>query len=484
MGSRVDSLHDIFGPSDSKDAGTRESTNVASSTSNLEEFDDIFGGSVDAVPRPPGGRDTSENKATDVDEASSAGGNAAAAAASLHTADFDNIFGDAPPVAEPQASTNKQGKQKTDAEEEEGGDVGVETNKGVDVKGGASAASGATVVATAAASAAGDAAGADREFLNFLYEDDRSNKGAAPTNSAPMAVAASPAVATALSIGAAVDEPSSAGDDNSESGSPLGEEASFLETPQAAPGQVERTGVSSPTSQFDSVPLGSPPLGMAIQGADETGIEGGPAAANAPAASSPASRAAFVRKEKVEVLRPLPDDPASALRELMVPDTVAGTAGSEEQGSGESTDDVGYVRRLCAATGGFLQPDLRPVVWSLLLGLGRKPEDAGFNKWREERRSNPSMSVAAATSAYKLDLRNDCLALARRLCVSGGGEAEGADGEAGSVGGNPDPEVLAVDIEEVRVGCVWQLLLLHHLLSYHGASRRRTGVTFEQIVEA
>lgn len=185
----------------------------------------------------------------------------------------------------------------------------------------------------------------------------------------------------------------------------------------------------------------------------------------------PSSEMCFVRKEKVEVLPPLPEDPASALRQLAFPETATSAAteaeggekagavsmasregGSDERGpaavaagAAAAASDVGYVRRLCAATGGFLPPDLRAVVWGLLLGLGRKPEDKGFVKWREARRRD-----GAATVAYMLDLKNDCLALARRLCddSSSGGGREGG----GGAGVKGSPEALAVDIEEVWYG--------------------------------
>lgn len=189
-------------------------------------------------------------------------------------------------------------------------------------------------------------------------------------------------------------------------------------------------------------------------GAAEPAVAESPADPSSPAPKPPAPES-FVRKEKVEVLRPLPDDPSAALRELMP--AADAVADSQEGGpaveAASEANDVGYIRRLCAATGGFLPPGLRAVVWSLLLGRGRRPVDEGFVRWRAQRRESPPSSLhGAATIAYKLDLRNDCLALARRLC-----DEDGAGGAAaGSGSARDDPEALALDIEEVCKCGVWK----------------------------
>ncbi|CBJ33932.1 conserved unknown protein [Ectocarpus siliculosus] len=261
-------------------------------------------------------------------------------------------------------------------------------------------------------------------------------------------------------LGSAGSPPS--GRKSPDSTSTLGEEGSFLEIPPAAvtsPFQALEEAVE-PDSRPASGPLEGSPPNLPIAEESTAAAAAAEAAASEPKPSSPVPTATletYVRKERAEVLRPLPDDPTAALREVAAPGVQPTEDGGDSQEEGTAAaDDVGYVRRLCAATGGFLPPDLRPVVWGLLLGRGRRPSDAGFLKWRARRREDLAAGAADAPAvSYKLDLRNDCLALARRLCDDdnvageneGGGADNGASGEGG--GAKKDPEALAFDIEEV-----------------------------------
>ena len=425
-------MDDIFG-SDSTE--TPAAPAPSTSTNNLEEFDDIFG---DGSATELGGAAS--------EQATSAAAGLAAAGGS-GTDEFDDIFGDS--AAEP-APVDSSSPVQDDAT---GGSIGI-TGAEDSAPGDAS-----TAAVTVASSSA---AGGDKEFLDFLYEEDvaaeKEPLPAAAGTEAPAAETEAPAVAGVMTTTAA-SSPARA-TRSPDSSSPLGEEGSFLEIP---------TAVASPSQpQAGSVsPLPESPL--SLHPASGTAAAGGPPTtsgssdekADSPAPGKPAALETFVRKEKVEVLRPLPDDPAAALREL-VPEAPAAEAGtgtaaaaatddSQEEGGTAVADDVGYIRRLCVATGGFLPPDLRPVVWSLLLGRGKRPADAAFVKWREQRRENPPSVAGVAAVPYKLDLRNDCLALARRLCDDAG-ENGGGGGGAGSAPGSArdDPEALALDIEEVR----------------------------------
>ncbi|CAM9364657.1 unnamed protein product [Discosporangium mesarthrocarpum] len=116
-------------------------------------------------------------------------------------------------------------------------------------------------------------------------------------------------------------------------------------------------------------------------------------------------------------------DPLEALRELLA-----------SEGGRDVPVEVEKVRGLCVATGRFLPHELRASVWGYLLGRGGKVE--------EEERVIPATSAAGMTVplghgvAYKLELKNDSLALAHRLCA-----------ECGNKGN--DPAVLAGEIEEV-----------------------------------
>ncbi|CAN0533784.1 unnamed protein product, partial [Ectocarpus sp. 12 AP-2014] len=255
-------------------------------------------------------------------------------------------------------------------------------------------------------------------------------------------------------LGSAGSPPS--GRTSPDSNSTLGEEGSFLEIPPTVTSPFQALEeVAEPDSRPASGPLEGSSLNLPL--AEESTATA--AAASEPKPSSPVPTATletYVRKERAEVLRPLPDDPATALREVASPGVQpTGDGGDSHEEGTAAADDVGYVRRLCAATGGFLPPDLRPVVWGLLLGRGRKPSDAGFLKWRAQRREELAAGAADAPAvSYKLDLRNDCLALARRLCDDenvagendGGGAGNGASYEEG--GAKKDPEALAFDIEE------------------------------------
>lgn len=455
----MDSLQDIFGPGDLKVAETPETTAVTSMTNNLDEFDDIFSSSTQtALPATAAAGEASRGAESTkgVAAASATGGDTAAV---LGSDDFDNIFGDAPPAAEvsPSKEQAEIGTDAGDATKRGGGDVDEAGSKEK-----LSAGPGAT------ASASEKAAGADREFLDFLYEDDGKQNKVVVAGALDGATSSAVAETGAAAVGG--DNLSAGRGGTGEAGSPLEGGASGPEAPPASSDRGS-SGTSSPPPRLDSIPLGSPTAvtfqAYGADNVDQEGMRNEPGDNPAEPPTQPPPLESYVRKERVEALRPLPDDPARALRELVAPEITAAVRageGSEGEGGGrgeevatESTEDVGYLRRLCAATGGFLPPDLRPVVWSLLLGLGRRPEDAGFVKWREERRAGASSAaVSAAGVAYKLDLRNDCLALARRLCDSSSSTSSAvvADGEEGgegkSAGGKEDPEALAVDIEEVR----------------------------------
>lgn len=424
-------MDDIFGPDPLET--TPETTVAPSSTNNnQEELDDIFGD----TPAAEDGEASSE-QGKDSSVGLAAGGSG--------TDEFDQIFGDSkkPIDAAVERPPDEDSRQK------EAAASSSPAAKEDSAKGSGAAATDAAGTSTA---------GGDKEFLDFLYEDDAEKK---PANANATAVAVEPEQVAPPSavepvVVAKTGTNDSIGPGSPDSTSPLGEEGSFLEIPAiASPSQarVASGGVLSPASSlFGSAPaLGSPPSAAATSAVKP----------NSPLRASPALHS-FVRKEKVEVLRPLPDDPAGALRELLVPEIQATAAAdaddSREEGAATTkpaADDVDYVRRLCAATGGFLPADLRPIVWSLLLGRGKKPVDPSFVKWQQQRRETPSSAGDTATAAYKLDLRNDCLALARRLCDDTGG-----NGVAGAVGSaKDDPEALALDIEEVCCRCMVRVVV-------------------------
>lgn len=432
MASRNDSLQDIFGPSDTKISETAtsalEGPSTAAITLDNQEFDDIFAsdGGTAHQPLPPSQsrgaeEDNPENGVVD----SSVLGSVSASTLSA-SEDLDNIFGGTP-LPTTATSSEQEGGGSRDAHKAEAERMTVTKEGGSQEphsKGNGSTATG------------------DKEFLEFLYEDDGNTKRVGSST------AASSAQGHYTTIGQ-----SSISDNCNNTTACEGKNA----TSEATTISPESVDASSQEHQTGSA-------------------EG----------STPES---FTRNQRSRELRPMPENPAIALRELFltprstVEDSDAG-ASSEEHGhpeaiptTSESTktseieeplagDDVGYVRRLCAAAGGFLSPELRPAVWSLLLGLGREPNGAGFAAWQSERRDNPDLQAAVSTAPYKIDLRNDCLALARQLCERGGGGiSKGSDGsyttgegeekgqeQGGDNKGKKDTEVLAVDIEEVGAG--------------------------------
>lgn len=433
-------MDDIFGPEPTEK--TPETAVAPTSTNNLEEFDDIFGGTPAAED---GGASSEQAKDSSVGLLPAAVGSG--------TDEFDDIFGDSkkPVDAAVERPPDEDGRRR---------EAAVSSSTVTDKDSGA-----------AAAAAAGTrTSGGEREFLNFLYEDDEEKKPRKPISTgapAPEAPPPAPSVVEPVAVvKSGARNPMRSG--SPDSTSPLGEEGSFLEIPTVASpsqAQVESGGVLSPASSrigSASLALGSPlnphpaPASAAAAEAEAATSETKP---ESPRPAPPALQS-FVRKEKVEVLRPLPADPAAALRELIAPELQATAAAPDADADADDSrekspaapadsaaDDVDYARRLCAATGGFLPADLRPAVWSLLLGRGKNPFDAGFVKWRQQRRETPPSAGDTTAFAHKLDLRNDCLALARRLC-----DGTGENGGAGAVGSaKGDPEALASDVEEVRM---------------------------------
>ncbi|CAM9417217.1 unnamed protein product, partial [Laminaria digitata] len=432
MASRVDSLQDIFGPSEPSGAEAVETApGVASSsatTTNLDEFDDIFASSTDDAPAPAApSRDDAvahdlKTKDTTTTPVTASSGTTDV---SPSTDDFEDIFGNAPPAtAEGLLSSSKE--QTGGKSDPAGGTTSDATNgeatqpaRSSDTKAVGTAGPGPSPapVAGGGSSAGGD----DSEFLNFLYDDDKKGKATAvavtPQADAEQAASLSPAGTTTTTT-STTGAGSAAAAAAAETGSALRSnptDASSPPTEKKTPslpseGPAGASGNSSPSSHLDSVPLGSPlaedsknapadttaaaAVAAAAERLEEAVKEGkldspspSPAMPPPPPPPPPSSEMCFVRKEKVEVLPPLPEDPASALRELALATAEPGAEGagaaasmaSREGGPGgrgpaAAASDVGYVRRLCAATGGFLPPDLRAVVWGLLLGLGKRPE--------------------------------------------------------------------------------------------------------------
>lgn len=484
MASRVDSLQDIFGPSESTKEQQPERTAANASTivnNDDVDFDDIFGGSKDE----DGDEDEAANAQKPEEAASSSAVPGRTSAGAVASSNFDDIFGDAPPA--PPATKKSEASSSTAQ-----ADSGSAKQPGDNATTGSSSkveASTRSDKGGAEADARRGAEEGDKEFLDFLYEGEDGGLNKAAATAAAPAAAAMP---TSTKLAPAVDGNP---EDSVPPPEPVNQEdGSFLGTP-ASPEEMESPARAPlETSQFDSVTLLDPEVvdqvahnnddasswqteNMPVQEQQSGSSLSTPAPAPSTAAPVPSATAtaaeSFVRKERIAVLRPLPEDPAGALRQLVLDDGRTGEEACVEEGpedsGGTTAEDVGYVRRLCAATGGFLPPDLRPSAWSLLLGLGREPVDVGFNRWREEVREDPSASVAVV--ANKLDLRNDSLALARRLCEKGQDGEEGVEAsaaqeeeeeEAGSV---RDPEALAVDIEEVRLVCfVWWTVSMYRVL--------------------
>lgn len=489
MASRVDSLQDIFGPNDpkSEEAETQpETTGVSSPNNNLDDFDDIFGGNTDAATTPPAAVGIVSSETQESPSSSPSLGNLSAA---LDADDFDNIFGVAPPAAGNQTTSkgNPPEKRPDGAKETESSLTTTSAaSDGTGPHGEDETGGGSMEEIGSAATAGGGTVRDDKEFLDFLYEDNGDKKsdaaGTATTtnNIINSVVPVVPDVADSSSTAPTVSTNCDAlpiSDATEGSSSPLGEEASFLEKPVASsPGRGTPLGALGPIPRLGAFPLTAPsPSSSRISstGARIPVVPGNEDREKeqqnvSPAAVGGPSLTPIVAPRKERMLRPLPDNPARALRDLVTPPPKCPSPEEKESSIGAgveagegAADDVGYVRRLCAATGGFLPHDLRPLVWSLLLGLGREPNDSVFEKWREERRVDPSLvsSHSASTVTYKIDLRNDCLALARRLCetetetetetVESGGGGAGGEGMGGV--GKAGAEALAIDIEEVRI---------------------------------
>ncbi|CAM9272572.1 unnamed protein product, partial [Ascophyllum nodosum] len=384
MASRNDSFQDIFEPSDGKDgepAAPAPTGGSSTSTTNVtidhQEFDDIFATGEGSAHQLPGqGSANTDNPEKNIAVTSSSSTLGA-------SVDLDNIFG-GPSLSDTATTPSKlPGRDSRDGQRFQNKPIEGDAER-VPETGGSNS---QEIVSKGAVSAA---AGGDKEFLDFLYKDERHSKHEQPGTESPQAAAA-----------------------------------------------------SDPEVQPDAKSLADGPDFQAASGDNYNN------SSNSEQVSPPGG---YPRKQRPGELAPLPNNPGVALRELaLTRSSAAGGSGtlSEVSGhpetiaNGESTsgvlnesvtkaesaalaNDVSYIRRLCTAAGGFLSPELRPAVWSLLLGLGRQPRDAGFETWRAERRDNPELVVIADTAPYKIDLRNDCLALARRLCERGeGGTAKG-----------------------------------------------------------
>lgn len=469
MASRVDSLQDIFGPNEPQDDGSNKAVSESripaaggsSTAENVDDFDDIFGG-TSASSTPHEGQESAGTKGGETVPATleaEDGDAVSATAAALDNDEFDDIFGDARQTdantEQDQAADGREGNERDDAGTESDALAPPDTSAVADGSDDVDADAGA------GANAGGVAGRQDKEFLDFLYEDESSEGGTKKKRTsvsgadpaAPVSVGDyNDSLSSGLETAGSGKGQSPSGTNSEGTGSPVRKDVHLPENNNE--GAEPTSSLSVPSAQLDSISLRSTPH----DGVDMPGAVGSSAKAEVTSGEGPIATATaatsprpgrFVRKEKIEVLRPLPDNPARALRELLAPpsqdsdDAVDANSGDGEDSRGNdnaAADDVSYVRRLCAATGGFLPHDLRPAAWSLLLGLGRTPKDLGFEKWRDDKRADSSTLATAATVAYKLDLRNDSLALARQLCEGDEGDGEGAGG---------DPAALAVDIEEV-----------------------------------
>lgn len=437
MNSKADSLQDIFGPTSSESNGPdklgqregSETTTASTSATKVDDFDEIFGGSHESMAgsstNPSTGEKPQFGDSGGTSSASAAAG-AADQPASLGPDDFDNIFGG--PSSEPGSVT---GPDKSRDGEPSGSGI----TSGADGEGQAAGRADEGKAGTEhGASAAGHTASSDREkaFLDFLYDGEQVGVVSGARDAEDAKVPSSYDFTT----------------DSATPGGGCGSQLNFVSVPEEA------------------------------------------------------SRSARARAPQ----RPIPVDPARALQDLIRPEPPAeADAIKDEPGAGTGTDaagasamaeemvpaaeDVDYVRRLCMATGGFLDAELRPAVWSLLLGLGStQPEDLAFRKWQENQNQQSSgregsssssgggsRTPVAAAVQNKIDLHNDSLALARRLC-DGSGAATAVDDpsaprEVRSASGclGKDPGALATDIEHVRD--LSRERLLQAWLSGHGMLR-------------
>lgn len=418
MTSKSDSLHDIFGPTGSDSNGPdtlaqgQNPQPIPNPANKVDDFDDIFGesnGTKDGgTATARGGEQQSGGSGKDISPASAIP--TADQTSSLGPDDFDNIFASTSSNAGTGADSGEHSSSKlahTEAAEpsslsHDGVVPAAEMEK-------------VSTGSHTSVAGRGTSSDGDKAFLDFLYDGEKGNPGSSSgaTNTAAL-------------------------------GNDLG-----------APSVTEQTNGDGAMALH---PGGSMKQSDEVQG--------------------PSGRALRDRA----ILRPLPANPAIALRELVDPgestpieesvehtsnkegDAVAGAGGTKVEMETAAVEDVSYVRRLCAAAGGFLPRDLRPAVWSLLLGIGTTtPDDSAFRKWREDQDQHksslepgaPSKPVPSAVIQNKLDLHNDSLALARRLCAGGDAVLPAVDGStpsglgAGGGDSDADPEALAAEIEQV-----------------------------------
>ncbi|CAM9643606.1 unnamed protein product, partial [Phaeothamnion confervicola] len=135
--------------------------------------------------------------------------------------------------------------------------------------------------------------------------------------------------------------------------------------------------------------------------------------------------------------------------------------------------DVDCIRGLCTKLGGALPEDLRAPLWGLLLGRGSNPQDAELSDWLAAGGMVSRSGGGVGTLPDHLELRNDCISLARRLRVGGtrrafpaavaaetgvaeggseGGAGGGGDGGVGGsdgAGGHVEESQLASEVEQV-----------------------------------
>lgn len=491
MSSKVDSLSEIFGPSDHDDSNTAQGADCMSSSSRdsntvkagtpsgsaaavrVENFEDIFGDNSEGVASKPS---NSANPGEQAPSPSTETNPSTETAATTSSPDFDHIFGDtsssapAAEVAVAAVSKVQGGADESTATESSGGGGGTGPADG----GESSAAPGGQLTTKDSAET--------QEFLDFLYDGKKN---------APRETGGVNAGATAVASNDHPEDPCF---------------SSSATTPAASTDNsshpVPSTSAAQPVPELEVVSLGSPDQASTNHkssamerggGEDQstsmsTTREGGRTDGACTSSDTAAALAQqqqhhqhhHRRERAVPPPRPLPADPAEALRKIIISVPEASASEGLGESAAEEMDDVGYLRRLCAATGGVLAPDLRPAVWGLLLGVGRKPDDGGFRKWRDCNRGGgaggggdttadgtvgsgslagvvpPAPNACAMAVPNKLDLRNDSLALARRLCAAGD-SGSGSDGNVASDGGDgggglaqADPEALATDIEDVR----------------------------------
>lgn len=473
MASSHDSLSDIFGPNSDGDSGQKRNTegavcddakpdaksNSGTGTAALkaDDFDDIFGDNNNVV-----------TPSVDTTRQATAG-------KSPESPDFDDIFGSSSPTDTPSTkSAQTEAHNILSAGTGTAGSGSAGTNDGAGGDGGDKGANSSNLLAS------GKEAG-DKAFLDFLYEDDAStaNTTGLQVNDGTLEKPAhvhDQALVAASAVTSAPDSSQGffAGDIAQQSGrsestsanSSLMLASTETEDP-ALPAAEQRR--APPRDDFSSSAASSALHLVAVSLAspesdDHKTLNGSDASPDGVTGNQSAVSTSFSVSRAPPPPRPLPADPGRALRELVFQQT--DETGLDEDGETAAADDLGYVRRLCAATGGFLSPDLRPAVWGLLLGIGRTPDDAGFRKWRDAAKSSlregegeddsdangitqPSAKSPAISVPNKLDLRNDSLALARRLRSGSHSSSDGVRVSDSGGGVLTEAEALATDIEEV-----------------------------------